>query len=273
VVLAIGAMLAVAGADPSRLSASLIAGTLGMGGFDTIDLTRAALFAIGTALLLVGAAVLLAGADRTVRIAVPGLLLVGVSGAGIAAALTQATTAGRMPDGTWVLIGAASLVGGGLGLAIGGMLLARGGGRRPPAIIGSATLTAACALGWVTLLGQRPEPGDVTSIILIGTAGLALGLAASALRLALTEVDPRQRGLAAGAGVVAAVIGSALGGLIGAGEGLNTLGGEPRGVAIGLVGFIIVAAAAVAVVAALPGGGRPGRGNLPEGDRLSQAPQ
>ena len=64
VVLATGTMLAVAGADPSRLSASLVAGTLGLSGLDTIDTARAAMFAIGITLLVAGAAVLLAGADR-----------------------------------------------------------------------------------------------------------------------------------------------------------------------------------------------------------------
>jgi hypothetical protein len=142
-----------------------------------------------------------------------------------------------------------------------------------PALLGSATLTAACAIGWVILLGERPEPGAVIPIVLIGTVGLALGLAASALRLALTDVQPPQRGLAAGAGVVAAVIGSALGGLIGAGEGLLALGGESRGVAIGLVGFVIAAAAAVALAAALPRAAHPGLIGPYVEDRVSQTPQ
>jgi hypothetical protein len=271
--LAAGALLAVAGVDPSRLSASLIAGTLGMGGFETIDTARAALFAAGMVLLLAGAAALLAGADRTVRAAAPGLLLVGLSGSGIAAALTQAMTAGRIPDATWVLIAAATAVGGALGLATGGTLIARGGEGRVPAVIGSAALTVACALGWLTLMGQRPDTGDAMPIILVGLAGLGLGLAASALRLALTDVDPHRRGQAAGAGVVAAVIGSALGGMIGAGEGLSTLGGEADGVAIGLIGFLVAAAVAVAVAATLPRAGHAGRRGPGGGDRLSQPPR
>lgn len=270
VVLATGAMLAVAGADPSRLSASLFGGPLGLGGLDTIDGARAALFAIGIVLMLVGAAPLLAGADRLVRAAVGGLLLVSVAGAGIAAALARATTAGRMPDGTSVLMGAVLAVGGGLGLATGGMLVARGRELRVPALVGSAILTAACAIGWVILVGERPAPGDVAPTVLIGTAGLALGLAASALRLALTDVEPHRRGLAAGAGVVAAVIGSVLGGMIGAGEGLNTLGSESGAGAIGLVGFVIGGAAAIAVAAALPRAGHPG---LRDADPRSQTPQ
>ena len=270
VVLAIGAVFAVAGADPSRLSASLIAGIFGMGGFDTINTARPVLFGIGAALLLTGAVALLARADRTVRVAVPGLLLAGISGSGIAATLTQASLAGRLPDATAALMAAATTIGGLIGLALGGTLLARGLDRRRPAIIGSASLAAACALGWLTLLGQRPEPGALVPIILVGVAALALGLVASALRLALAEVDARQLGLAAGAGVVAAVLGSALGGLIGAGEGLNTLDGEARDIAVGLIGFVVAAAAAVAVVAALPV--RPGKRPAGE-DRLSQPPR
>lgn len=251
--LAAGTLLAVAGADPSRLSASLIAGQLGMGGFETIDTARAALFAAGMVLLLVGAGVLLAGADRRVRAAAPGLLLVGGSGSGIAAALSRAMTAGGIPDASWVLIGAAPAVGGVLGLATGGTLLARGRGGRNPAVVGSAGVAVACTLGWLTLTGQQPDPGAAIPILLAGIAGLGVGLAASALRLALTDVDPHRRGLAAGAGVVAAVIGTALGGLIGAGEGLNTVRGEAGGVAIGLLGFVLAATAAVALAATLPG--------------------
>src|SRR5690606_28822550 len=157
-----------------------------------------------------------------------------------------------------------------LGLALASVLLARGPDRRRPAIIGGAALAAVCALGALTLLGQRPEPGDVVPIILVGAGALALGLVASALRLALAEVDPRQLGRAAGAGVVAAVLGSALGGLIGAGEGLNTLDGEQRPIAIGLVGFVVAAAAVIAVVAALPRGSAEGPA---EEDRLSRAPR
>src|SRR5690606_21228734 len=134
-------------ADPSRLSASLIAGTVGMGGFDTIDTVRPVLFAIGFALLLAGAVALLARADRTVRVAVPGLLLAGIAGSGIAAALTQASIAGRLPDATAVLLAAATTVGGLLGLALASVLLARGPDRRRPAIIGGAALAAVCALG------------------------------------------------------------------------------------------------------------------------------
>jgi hypothetical protein len=272
-VLAMGAVFAVAGADPSRLSASLIAGIVGMGGFDTIDTARPILFGIGAALLLAGAAAMLARADRTARVAVPGLLLAGISGSGIMAALTQASTAGRLPDGTDLLIGAAVAIGGVLGLAIGGLLLARGRDRRRPAVIGSAALAGVCAIGWLALLGQRPDPGDILSIVLIGAAALALGLVASSLRLALTEVEPRQLGLAAGAGVVAAVLGSALGGLIGAGEGLNTLDGEGRGAAIGLVGFVVAAAAAIVVAATLPRGSARAPVGVGEEGRLSRPPR
>ena len=273
VMLPIGAMLAVAGADPSRLSASLFAGPLGMGGFDTIDASRAVLFAIGIALLVGGTAALLAGADRTIRTAVPGLFLVGLSGAGIAAALSRATTAGRVPDGSTVLIGAAMAVGGGLGLAIGGMLIARGREPRMPALTGSAITAGSCAIGWLILLGERPDAGAIAPILVIGVASLALGVAAAALRYALADVHVTQRGLAAGAGVVAAVIGSALGGLIGAGEGLSTIDGESRGVAIGLVGLVIAAAVATAVAAALPRTRHRGPAGSSGGDRLSQTPR
>lgn len=252
VVLAVGALLAVAGADPSRLSASLFAGPLGLSGLETIDAARAVLLAIGMGLLLLGATGTLAGGGHTVRNAVLGLLLVGFAAAGIAAAVTQATTAGRLPDGTSVLIGASAAVGAGLGLATGWMLLVRGRGPRTPAIIGSTILAATCAIGWVTLLGERPAPGAVSSIVLVGTAAAGLGLAASALRFVLAEVEPHHRGLAAGAGAAAAVIASVLGGMVGGAEALNTLGGESRAVAIGLAGLLVAAAAAVAVAAILP---------------------
>lgn len=269
VVLGVGTMLSIAGADPSRLSASLIAGSLGMGGFDSIDVARGAVFAAGMLLLLAGAAMLLTAAERAVRIAAPGLLLVGLAGSGVAAAVTQAMTAGRMPDGSSVLIGAVGAATGGVGLVTGGMLIVRGREARLPALIGSATVTAACALGWLTLNGQRPEPGDVMPVIVVGLAGIALGLVAVALRVALTEVPAPQRAQAAGAGVVAAVIGSALGALIGAGEGVNTLTADPRAFPIGLGGFVIAGVAAIAVVAALRDVGASG---TPGEARVSRTP-
>ena len=90
--------------------------------------------------------------------------------------------------------------------------------------------------------------------------GTSSGSAASAAQRAVRSLPL--------AFVTGAVIG-VLGGMIGAAEGLSTLGGEPRGVALGLVGFVIAAAAAVAVAAALPGGKRDNPG-IPEQDRLSQ---
>lgn len=272
VALAIGATLAIAGADPSRLSASLIAGTVGMGGFDTIDAARAVMFVFGVAGLLIGAAVLLARTGRRMRVAVPGLLLVGLAGTGVTAALTRALTAGRLPDAGGALIGVAAALGGLLGLALGVTLLARGRDRRLPAIIGSGILAVVCVLGWLALSGQRPEPGDVTPIALVGIAGVGLGLAATALRLVLTDVELHHRGIAAGAGVAAAVIGSALGGLLGAGEGMSNLGGASRGVPIGLIAFAAAATASVALAATLSRGGPPDSSRPSGGDRLSRAP-
>lgn len=270
--LGVGAILALAGADPSRLSASLIAGTLGMGGFETVDVARAVLFGAGMALLMLGGAALLAATGRVVRVAVPAVLLVGFAGSGVAAALTRAMTAGRIPDGTWALIGVATVGGGGLGLVIGGMLIARGREARVPAVFGSVVLTLVCALCWVMLQGSRPEPGDVMPIVLIAIGGLGAGLAASALRLALTDVQVYERGRAAGAGAVAAVMGSALGGFIGAGEAMITLG-EPQGVTIGLVSFVIAAAAVSIVAPALPRVSHPAsRGNA-DWDSVSRTSQ
>jgi hypothetical protein len=246
-ILGLGALLSVAGVDPSRLSASLLVGMVGGGGLESLDTARAAMATIGVALILAGAAMLLAGADRAVRIAAPGLLLVGFAGSGIAASLTQAMTAGRVPDGSAALIGATGALTGWAGLAVGGALATGPRRRRLPATIGSAALAVACALGWLTLLGPRPEPGAVAPMLLVGVAGLGAGIAVAALRLALTEVHPTRRGLAAGAGVAAATIGSAVGGLLGAGEGATVARGAPPGIALGLVGFVIAAAGATAL--------------------------
>lgn len=251
-ILGLGTLLSVAAADPSRLSASLLAGMVGGGGLESLDTVRIAMGAIGIALLLVGAAMLLAGAERVVRLAAAGLLLLGLAGSGVAASMTRALIGGRVPDGDAALLAAAGALAGVVGLAIGGTLATGRRGRGLPAVIGGATVAAASVLGCLTLLGPRPEPGSVVAILLVAIAGLGLGIAASALRLALTDVRPTRRGLAAAVGVAAATIGSALGGMVGAGEGVALVGGAPRGFAAGLVGLMIAAAAGTGAGSLLP---------------------
>ena len=273
-ILGLGTLLIVAAADPSRLSASLLVGIVGDSGLQSLDTARAAMGAIGVALILGGTAMLRAGAVRSVRVAAPGLFLVGFAGAGMIAAMTQALTSGRVPGGTAALIGAIGALAAWAGLALGGALSVGPRGHWFPALTGSATLASTCAAGWLLLLGPRPQPGAVAPILLIAIAGFAVGVAVVALRLALAEVHPARRGLAAGAGVAAATIGSAVGGLLGAGEGVALVGSAARGLAVGLVAFVLAAAAATVIGAALRHAGSPGDAadSAAEPDRLSQPP-
>lgn len=249
--LGLGTLLSVAAADPSRLSASLLVGIVGSTAIETLDAARAAMALIGVTLILAGAATLLSGGERVTRVAAPALALIAFAGAGMTAALTQALTAGRPPDGAAAVIGAIGTLAGLAGLALGGALAVGPRGPWFPLATGGATLVSTCAAGWLLLLGQRPEPATIAPILLVGLVAFAVGVAAVALRLALADVHPTRRGRAAGAGVAAVGVGAAVGGLLGAGEGVAVVTGAPGGAGIALVGFVLAAVAATVLSAPL----------------------
>jgi hypothetical protein len=254
VMLGAGALLAVAGVEPSRLSASLLIGALGAGAFGALDAARIAMFLVGGALVLGGMTVLLA--DHRVaggaRLAVPSVLLAAGAATGIASALVQATGAGRLLEGAAVLTGASGTIGGGLGLLVAALLIARAGGRLIVAVAGSVLLVLGAGLGLAVLSAQRPDVGDLRPVGLIGLVGFGGALVVTALRHRLADADPGARGLAASAGVAAAAIGASIGSMVGAGEGLQMLGGGVRGPGPGSIGLLVASLAVAALSAALP---------------------
>lgn len=252
VLLGVGLLVTLAGADPSRVSAVLLVAPFGWTRLEELDAWRRGMLLAGLVLVLCGAALLL-GRPRPDRwsSAVAAILLATLAGAGMSAALRFATPAGGFVPGERgiPLVGVALLVGAALGTLLGGFVLVRRGSPRLVGIIGTAVLASATALGAAALILPLPQLTDLGLLaVLLATIGLGGGIAASALRLLLVDVPTHQRGLAAAAGVVAASFGSALGTTIGNGEGIRLATGESGAIGQGLLLLAAAGAGAALVV-------------------------
>jgi hypothetical protein len=250
--LAAGVVGTLAGADSSRVSAFALAGSLGVGSLDVLDFVRTGMVVGGVAMVVAGSAVLFRRLRPDTRLvwAGPVIGLAALTAAGIGTGLTLAVTLGGTSSGRdgAVVAGLAVVGGSGSGLLLGGWWLGRGGASHVVAIGGSLILLGGSALGLIALSGTASAAADVfVAAVVLGLSGFGGALVAVALRLVLAESAVHQRGLAAGAGVVAASFGSGLGSLIGTGAATRWLTGDPNAIPTGVV---VLAAAAVAAVAA-----------------------
>jgi hypothetical protein len=247
---AVGVLLALVGADPSRVSAALLAGPVGIGGLEGLDDLRAGMLAGGLGLVVVGAWLLVARqtAGRTF-LAVPAIALAAFAGSGMVAALSFAILTGTAVPGERTVspVGVAAVGGSALGVVLGAAWLARGGRPRVVATTGCALLACATAVGLAIVLAPSDELRTLVPLAAVALLGVAGGAAASALRLVLARVVVHQRGLAAAAGVVAASFGSMLGSMIGNGEGVRLVAGQPAETSVGLLALAATAVTAVAV--------------------------
>lgn len=253
--LSAGVLMTLGGADPSRLSGVLIAGWIGFGSFETLELVRIAMLAAGLALVLAAALVLLRGAaGRSVALAVPAVALAALASTGMLAALrlAEATDAGPDRSAPAALAAASS---GALGIVLGAWRLTRTGEPRPVAIAGSVILGTTTLVVLLSLLIAPPPLALVLGAVAL--LALAGGLVAIALRLVLADVPPGRRGLAAGAGVVAAGCGSVLGSMIGAGEGIRIATGEPGSMAVGSFAMVAASIGGLIAVVLLPASRQP----------------
>jgi hypothetical protein len=251
--LAAGVVGTLAGADTSRVSAFALAGSLGAGSLDVLDFVRTGMVVGGLAMVVGGSTVLFRRLrpDTGLVWAGPVIGLAALTTAGMGTGLTLAVTLGGTSSGREgaVVAGLAVIGGSGFGLLLGGWWLARGGASHVVAIAGTLILLGGSALGLIALSGTASVPADVfVAAGVLGLSGFGGALVAVALRLVLAESAAHQRGLAAGAGVVAASFGSALGSLIGTGAATRWLTGDPNAIPTGVV---VLAAAAVGAVAAV----------------------
>ncbi len=250
VLLGLGTLLAVAGADSSRLVAALLAGFLGVGGFETLDTARTVMLGLGLPLLVIGMTVLIGrtGVDRGARWSTPALALATIAALGTSSAMSLVSLYGRSPDGA-VAASVAAVWGGALGLAAAAWSSARGVDRRAPGMVGGGVIFSVSVVALVVLAGGRPADGDIIPVALIGGSAIGLGLVAVVLRLVLAEVPSQQRGLAAAAGVVAVSVGSVIGSTLGVGQGVRLVSGDASGFAPGAALVVIAAAASVVLIA------------------------
>jgi len=251
---AVGILATLVGADPSRVSAALMIGTFGIG-FESLDGFRAGML-VGGLVVVFGASIILLRQrrDRQAFLAASAIALTTFAGAGMIAALNFVSpTAATVPgERTISLVSVAVMGGGVLGIALGAIWLARGGRTRVVATAGSLLLACAMLVGAAALQSPTTQLAPLAPLAVIVLIGLAGGVAATSLRLVLADVAAYQRGLAAAAGVVAASFGSVLGTMIGNGEGVSLVAGEPGPVSVGLLVFVAAALAAVVVARFVP---------------------
>jgi len=247
---AVGILAALSGADPSRVSAMLLAGSIGMGRFELLDAMRAAMLVVGLVLVIGGAYVLLVRQwpDRQTLLAVPAMALAAFAGGGMLAVLSFAALTGAAVPGerTISAVSVAATSASALGLALGAVLLARGSRPRVIATAGGLVLACATVVGLLALRGPIEQLTVLAPLAAIALVGLAGGITASALRLVLADAAAPQRGLAAAAGVIAASFGSMLGLMIGNGEGVRLVG-ERGAIPLGLLTLVVAAVAAAGV--------------------------
>jgi hypothetical protein len=252
--LAIGVFASFVGADPSRVTAVLLAPFVDVGSLEMLDALRAGSLVGGLALVVAGGALLLVRrtVDRQTVAAVAAILLAGVAASGTIAALTfAAATDVAIPGERAIpLVAVAALTGSALGILAGSVWLARRGRPRIVATSGGVVLASATVVGIVAVGGPLPQlAGPAMLAVLLASLGFGGGVVASALRLVLADSVWHRRGLAAAAGVMAASFGSVLGSLIGNGEGVRFATGGSGAISVGLL-LLPAAAAAAAVIAA-----------------------
>ncbi len=240
----IGVITVLAAADPSRVTAILLAGSLGRQGLEGLDLLRLGM-AVAGALLVIGPAVAwsMGHVGRPVRAAASGLGIAGVAMSG-----TLALTSVPGPTGGGVgpalTVDAASL----LGLGIAGWWLMRTREDRRIALWGTALLVAGSAIGLVSrgeLAVGSPDPGRMLAAGIVAAGGAA---AFVALRHALASARATELVGAAAAGVAAFAFGSMLGTMLGSSARAGWTGAMSD--AALPAGLAVIGAAILAVVAA-----------------------
>jgi hypothetical protein len=250
---AIGVFASFVGADPSRVTAVLLAPFVDAGSLEMLDALRAGSLVGGLALVVAGGALLLVrrGVDRRTVAAVAAILLAAVAASGTIAALTfAAATDVAIPGERAIpLVAVAALTGSALGIVAGSVWLARRGRPRIVATSGGVVLACAAVGGMVAVGAPLPQLTGLAALAaLLTLLGFGGGMAACALRLVLADSAWHQRGLAAAAGVMAASFGSVLGSLIGNGEGVRFAADGAGPISVGLV--LLPAAGAAAAIAA-----------------------
>ena len=262
--LALGALLAVGvlatlwGIEPSRVSAAMVAGSLGAAGSASLDGLRLGLVLLGLA-AVAAAAILLWVRGRPSSATVMAAAAAASASTALAAAGLLAVVGFAMPrelsppDSRGGPLGElAALAGGAGGLVLGAWLLGRGVRPRTVASVGSLILAGLSTLLLVdagTLLQSSGALGPIAEIAVTTFGG---GFTAVALRLLLAEAPAGERGFAAAAGVAAAGFGGMAGLMIGAGEGMTLAIGAAEGMSTGLMVLLAASLVGVGLAAVLP---------------------
>ena len=253
--LAAGVLSALWGIEPSRVSAAMVAGSLG---------AAASLDGVRLGLVLLGLVAVVAG---IILLSVRGRPTRATALAAVALAWTTLSAAGLLvvagfamprelspPDSRGGPVGElVAVAGGAAGLVLGAWLLSRGVRPRTLASVGGLILAGLSILllvgGGGTLLQSSGALGPIAAIAVTAFGG---GLAAVALRMLLAEAPIGERGLAAAAGVAAAAFGGMAGLMIGAGAGVAPFIGEVEGTPAGLLVLVAASLVAVGLAAVLP---------------------
>lgn len=254
--LSIGVVATLSGADPSGVSGTLVARFLGVTALDALGGVRAGVAIFGVVVLASGAALLVArrGASREVAVAAAAMTAAAFAAAGTLALIRFGASSGALfASAGPVSFGGATALGGGIGgLLIGAWRLSRGTSVRLIAAAGSALLGLGTVIAVADVVGQPDGVGSGPALVAVAVSALGGGLVASALRLVLAEVPPGERGFAAAAGVVGASFGAMAGLLVGAGEGMRLMPAVWPGIPTGFVLFLGAVLVALCASAFLP---------------------
>lgn len=248
VLMAVGLLAAFGGADSNLVIVGLLSAPLGPQRVEVLEAWRVGMLVGGLLLVFAAARVLLGGQRVGGRIltAVLAIMLVALSASGMTAALRIATALGALTsEGGIVILGVAALGGGAGGITLAGLWLRRGGRPRTVVTVGLLVLACTVAVGIAALAPLALGLPEFAPAAIVGSLGLGAGVAAGVLRLVLTEAAPHQRALAAGAGVVAALVGSSFGSLIGTGSAGGFATGDRSPISPGLSVLAVAAVAAL----------------------------
>lgn len=251
--LAIGVLATLWGADPSGVSATLLARFLGVTALDALAGVRVGVLGVGLVAFAAGAVLLMARRrpGRAVALSAAGITVAAFAAAGTLAVIRFGAPSGGQFSSSdpASLGGAAALAGGVSGLLIGAWAAGHGASRRGTAAAGSVLLALGTLVGVTDAVGLPDGIGTWVPLAAIALSTVGGGLVASALRLVLAEVRPGERGFAAAAGVVGGSFGLMAGLLVGAGEGMRVTAAASPGISVG--SLLVVGAAVAALGAAM----------------------
>jgi hypothetical protein len=244
-----GLVAALAGVDPSRVLPTMLIGPFGALSLDAIDASRATFLVIGIVLLIAGAGIVATHVPLQPRLtaAVLALALISLAASGAGTLLAAAAPAEGIMLGERAvsLVTLVGLMGTGAGIALATLASIA---RRRPALTAAIGATGLAIVSGISLVVLTADTANGAAAVLSAPLGLAGGLTAAALWLALLGAAPSLHAVAAAVGTAATTVGLALGPSVARAQDVGGAGGFGAGAASGAVVIAIASVAALSAV-------------------------